>query len=854
MTLGADETTAWVDEAAWGSATETLPGCAEPAAIPTRIGRLQIQERLGAGGMGVVCAAHDEALERRVAVKLIRNTYASRRRAEEERRRLLREARAMARLSHPNVVEVYDAGTIDTHVYLSMELVVGQTLKQWLSAETRSWTEILAVFAQAGRGIAAAHGVGLVHRDFKPSNVLVARGGRVRVTDFGLARSARLGPTHVRTSSVPVGVEEWARDERTTLTGSDFAVGTPAYMPPEQHSRDSEPDVRADQFAFCAALYEALYGVRPFEGENAVALYIAKRDEDVVPPRVDAPRIPRRIHRAVMRGLSADPQRRWSSMAELLDNLRSVAPRRRRRLAFGLCGALVALASVGGIDHALASVEHAGPSGARARDASSSVERPVPVLLRDRMVEAEVLYDAANYPRAAVLAQEALAEARSEALPRWEARASLVLGGIRMAQGDVERARTRLTDALHIAEAQGDDRLAARAASQLGLLLGTWLGRPVDGLRWVRHAEVSLDRIAPDDLLRARVLYARGQVLRRTAEVDAAIDALEEALRLCSGVSELVPVFAISIQVALGNALAHRGEHDRAIGLLRRSLDDARARQGSRHPQVGQVAFDLSVALQHRGEWDEVESLRRQALEVLENSLGPEHPMVARALRGIGDAMLDTGRRGEGEPYYRRALEITQRGLGEQESDHPMVIQLTERLAQSLAHRGEVDEAVVLLHRAAAMARRIGAPSDEYRVRRVLLWMLEAAGRDDQLHLEADALADDLRQTPDPDRAGSRENRALWANTLWRRGRVIEAVPVYQALVEELEGEGPSAQLTGYRFDLARVRWEAGAEGEGLAQARRALSGSRGTEGQDDLQRSLERWLGQPQARERVVR
>src|SRR5437763_1115036 len=208
------------------------PGAAEGLDRGATVGRYVVLDRIGAGGMGVVYAAYDPELDRRVAIKLLRPDRFS---SEAGRLRLLREAQALARLTHPNVVAVYDAGTFGDRVFVAMELVEGETLRQWLGEGPRSWREVLDRFLPAGRGLAAAHAAGLVHRDFKPENVLLGRDGRVRVMDFGLARVEE----HAQESTaLPMMVraltEESVPRPLGPLTQEGRVLGTPNYMSPEQ--------------------------------------------------------------------------------------------------------------------------------------------------------------------------------------------------------------------------------------------------------------------------------------------------------------------------------------------------------------------------------------------------------------------------------------------------------------------------------------------------------------------------------------------------------------------------------------------------------------------------------------------
>jgi diguanylate cyclase (GGDEF)-like protein len=292
------------------------------------IGRFAVLHEIASGGMGVVYAARDDQLDRKVAIKLL---HARESRDRETYGRMMREARAMARLSHPNVVQVHDVGRLDSgDVFVAMEYVEGMNLRSWLKAGPRSWRDVLDTFRQAGQGLVAAHAAGIVHRDFKPDNVVVTTDRRVKVLDFGLARwhdprdhlAAVVEVDDAPTPSLETEErpsessddDEEVDDRDLTKTG--FVMGTPAYMSPEQH-KGFPADARSDQFSFCVALYEALYGRRPFPGRtfHKVAKAILEREPL---PRPEGSRVPKWLHRVVMRGLSRDPADRFPSMEALL--------------------------------------------------------------------------------------------------------------------------------------------------------------------------------------------------------------------------------------------------------------------------------------------------------------------------------------------------------------------------------------------------------------------------------------------------------------------------------------------------------------------------------------------------------
>jgi tetratricopeptide (TPR) repeat protein/predicted Ser/Thr protein kinase len=332
--------------------SDTLQDSAPAEAAPTLqpgavLGRYVVLSLLGQGGMSVVYLAYDPQLDRKVAIKLVRLEILG----TTGKQRLLREAQALARLSSPYVVPVYDVETIDDQLFVAMEYVEGQTLRQWLN-EPKPWKVTLRTLRDAGRGLAAAHAAGLVHRDFKPDNVLLGRDGRVRVLDFGLARTA---------ADLASDPDEVPKDRpvqndplHTPVTRFGQVIGTPGYMAPEQASQ-GKTDARADQFAFCVVLFEALWGRKPFDESHKAA----PTAETVVdrgdggpkhlraPQFVDPPRganVPGWLIKVVRRGLSFDPAERYATMDQLLAELAKDPARKRRAIAATVLG----VALVGG--------------------------------------------------------------------------------------------------------------------------------------------------------------------------------------------------------------------------------------------------------------------------------------------------------------------------------------------------------------------------------------------------------------------------------------------------------------------------------------------------------------------------
>lgn len=333
---------------------------------PTRLGRYEVLELIGSGASSHVYLARDPELDRRVAIKLLRQTG----NRDGWRERFVREGRALASLSHPNVLQVFEIGTHDNELFLAMEYVQGRDLRAWLAEESRGWEEVVAVMSAAALGLAAAHEHGLVHRDIKPANVLIDHEERVRVGDFGLVQPAGASDQAKPGSAAP-----------TTLTRTGAAVGSPAYMSPEQW-KGGTIDARSDQFGFCVTFFEALHGQRPFQASSEVALVQAVNRSEVQSTQ-DA--VPDWLDSVVRRGLSANPEERFADMPAFIDALE-----RRVRSAEHVATAEAALEALAGrsaqdseafaslaatASVALSSALDAWPDNKRAREA------------RDRLLE-----------------------------------------------------------------------------------------------------------------------------------------------------------------------------------------------------------------------------------------------------------------------------------------------------------------------------------------------------------------------------------------------------------------------------------------------------------------------------------
>ena len=307
---------------------------------PFRIGRYTVLRQLGRGGMGVVYAAYDDELERRVAIKVLTGGDATG--GSIGKARMQREAQALARLSHPNVVHVYEVGLADGRLFLAMEFVEGRDLREWLAQAPRTWRQIVDVCTQAGRGLAAAHAAGLIHRDFKPANIIVGDDGRVRVIDFGLARADLESNDPASTLTGRLLLSSSSLIENLTQAGT--LIGTPAYMAPEQLFR-KPAELRSDLYSFCVTLWEALYGARPYSARTVDELRLQVHHDPPAPPQR---RVPAAVHRVLVRGLALVPDDRPPDMTALLAGLtRAAEARRRIYLSLGAAAAIAAASGLG---------------------------------------------------------------------------------------------------------------------------------------------------------------------------------------------------------------------------------------------------------------------------------------------------------------------------------------------------------------------------------------------------------------------------------------------------------------------------------------------------------------------------
>jgi tetratricopeptide (TPR) repeat protein/predicted Ser/Thr protein kinase len=695
--------------------------------VDVRIGRYRVETRLGAGGMGEVYLATDEALDRRLAIKRVRGDLD--RPSDHDRLRV--EARALARLSHANVVQIYEVGEHEGQTFLAMEFIEGTTLTGWLDAQLRTWTEILAIFVAAGRGLAAAHSAGVVHRDFKPDNVLIGRDGRVCVADFGLA------------------IAQVAREGGALVQSREIA-GTIRYMSLEQ-LRGEPVDARADQFAYCTALCEALWEQAPFDRGNATRRALElEADRPTTPSRRG---VPRELWPIVRRGLHRDPNQRWPDFDSLLAALEALPRRRARRIWAAVLAplALVAGFALSRLDSphdACAAVadELAGVWDAAAKrelvaafvasdipHGSASAERVVAGLdawASEWTEQRSAQCRAADEPE--------LARARRACLEQQREQVEVMTATLRT--GD----RTAIDQAIEAVAALPDPSACAVAELLEGPPPpGAAVVDEVEALRLSLAEQRSLRLLGRRDVEPAVRLHERADTVdhlpvraealaeRGYAEVDGGdprvgIEHLEEAARLAIAADHPrllaqmwtdVALFELTVnpeprraadRLALAEAAWARitvddrtqarlrfararvelaaGRREQAIALYREAIDLHGERETTTLPGL---LSGLADALEP-SEPNEALALRERALAIAERVFGREHPETASHLHDLGSALDRLGDPERAAVHYERAIAIWMHVHGE---PHPDLARAYLLLANQALAAGELDRA-----------------------------------------------------------------------------------------------------------------------------------------------------------------
>ncbi len=764
------ETVAEVDEPLDPLATPQTSAPAASQDPPRDIGRFALLDELGRGGMGVVFAAFDPRLDRKVALKVVRPSS----HRDLDHVRLLREARAMAKLSHPNVVHVYDVGEYEGQVYIAMEMVEGQTLRDVLKSDVPV-TQALELLRQAGRGLAAAHQAGLVHRDFKPENVLVGADGRARVADFGLV--------HPVSGATP-REDQVIDDGGQGVTGTGALMGTPAYMAPEQFLRLTT-DARTDQFAFAICYYEGLCGRRPFAGESlaSLAVEVVEGTPRPLPAAADASA---QVRRAIERGLSRSPEERFPSMEALLEQLEP-APRRRMpvlavgTLAFGAMalGLLVRPGSTetppmvcDGAPDRVAEVW----SEERRERLQQGLERVEPTTsasintVADRTERYLERWSRAHLrlcrARARGLRSQAVVDRESACLERGIRALDAVLTRLESPRpGDLERAPIALsrladpaecgipgqlpdagdgplTDSELAANVEELDRALARLESSAPLntpeeqststaevLAGAraTAHEPLVARALLVHAEALLELGSREEARRARS-EALGLAMRsedRGALAWASLALFDMALNdgdRADRLSTWTEVSAAAVAGA-GSPPAMVLEHELLLARLSaatvdyagalRHIDAADQTRDLLDPDdprlIGLDLEEVRIATQ-AALHERAEAAFARALARSRRLYGDDHPSMGTLHRDRGIRLVLAGRFEEALADFERAAELIELRFG---VDHPRTVEMKLQIAIALDEQGRHEDALVYLQGAMAAQRRAGRADSE---------------------------------------------------------------------------------------------------------------------------------------------
>ncbi len=776
----------------------------------SRIGRYRILHSLGSGGMGTVYAASDPDLARNIAIKVLHDARGKASRSET----LLREAQAMARFSHPNVVTVHDVGTHEGRLFVAMDWVRGPTLRTWMKG--RSWDVVLRAFLQAGRGLAAVHSAGLVHRDFKPANVMLHPGGRVVVMDFGLARRA----DHADPQPAPAAPSEMTDDDAVSRLGS--VQGTPAYMAPEQHLA-FDVDARADQFSYCVSVFEGLYGKRPFRARTVTELIMRiSNNEFAELPRTQ---VPKRIHRALVRGLAELPGGRWPTMEALLDRLEPSSPRTWVAWSAGAA----AIATVG-----FAAVPPADPcetrgdavrdlwSEPRRRAVRESLESSAEPFARETSAKVDTTLDAyvtelanAHDHACQTTIDATLLDRRTACLRHRAGSLGATLDALSRPTGDgPARAITVLGQLPPVGACLDPEALAGESELPADEDLRAQIARARNAVSEARALEHAGDLDAAHTRAKAALVLARdcryhpveaealatwGSTQDARGEYASAVDSFEAAFHLARAshddrtalraAVELVYIVGYRLQqpeVADGwlrNAqslfghvqgdfartwearlinneatLAYSaGDYAGAAEGFERTAEIREALHGANDDNVAAAHSNLGLALTRLGKLDEALEHHARARSGWEASLGPSHPMVAIAVHNTAYVLETMQHYDDAATEYEKAIELRRRSQG---PSHPSVGLSLNNLGHVRTKQKRPLDALSLHQEALALWHEAYGP-DHRRVAEALSGIAEslrAQGRLEESHRFADRAISTLERvvgTEHPDYAES---------------------------------------------------------------------------------------------------
>lgn len=720
------------DDNAWyrlfGAGTETPDSPAEASALarlrssmfgrsqmPSRVGHMPVLERIGGGGMGVVFAAYDPRLERRVAVKILH------RKDPRAIQRALREARALARVTHPNVIQVHGVELIDDRLHLIMEYAPGGTLKGWIRKE-RTWRDIVEMFVEAAAGLNAVHEADLVHGDFKPDNVLLDAQGRPRVADFGLATLSEKSEPDPESED-----DQHSEESPKTISGG----GTPGYASPE-HACGQPFDARADQFSFCAALYGALYNVLPFFPADLVLRDLS----EMRPPADGAPRIPAQVHAAILRGLALDPSQRFPSITALRQALVHGMGARRRRGAWVLAGGVVA--GIVAAAFALAtSGRDCNAAPAAMRDRWDGARDDVHAAIVAATTGGDAVRAAANVQGAEAYvdswssawdqtcsphedALETDSALRRECLLRHrQAFNGLVDALMLVVPADVIfvnsalaelPAPARCIDAVlpvvpppapqHAAAAHQARARLARTRAELSLFRFNAALSMSDNV--LRQAEQ-----IGDPVLLADALFVRATAEEHLGHNENAKAAYGEAVGKALGVGYSPVIVSASTRLAYLRGYVEGATGEGRLWLGIGTAADAVAPDDSpQRAHLLRVGSNLSF---RDGDLDGATSQMNAAIEMHTRVRGPNHTEVAIALQNLATLETAAGRNEEAMEVLDRAWRIFEEGVG---LGHPVAISTFTEKGQLLRRMGRPDEAITLLRESIERTEQDSGPNN----------------------------------------------------------------------------------------------------------------------------------------------
>lgn len=722
---------------------------------PVTIGRYQVRECIGAGAMGRVFRAYDPDLGRDVAVKLLhrleRDTIA----------RLVREARAMAALSHPNVVTAYDIGTQGGDVFVAMELVEGRDLASWIKEADHGWREVVRLFIDAARGLAAAHDAGLVHRDFKPSNAFVGDDGRVRVLDFGLAR---LGTEAVLPSVDDSGEATISQEPlNEDITSAGAIVGTPLYLAPEVEA-GSQATAASDQYAFCLSLYQALYGKFPFSWKSREEL-VRKKWLGQVDPPPKGRAVPRRLLALCRRGMQSNPEMRWPSMHAAERALEQLVERDRRPV---VAAGFVAISAVSGSAWVLGDVE---PCEGAERDGSAVWSDEVREALGDRMEQSGTPHTDtvvtrldehfAEWQAARVESCRAPDTERDRACLQRQLRTSAAVLDVLLGSNRSELMQAPdLLRSLPDPSACSDPQTAGvlepppELADEAGRVsAATTRANALVHLGRVDEAHAVLDRELPPTMTfcpsQAEADMSRGLIAHSRSHFELAQETFERAYHLAvscgyhriafaSARMVLALVSEVPLDVELGEqwyrhaqasldrieppmgaqasllllrapVLVRLGRSAEALQAAERAVALLETREPDRHSFLGDAYSSLAFVHDALGDAQAERAATERALHHHEAAFGAVHPQIAVDLFNLAGIDLVAGNNEAAVGPLMRSVEVLRQTLG---PNHFYTLEAAERLAALHHDVGELEAGIATLREMVSAIEEHGGPMD----------------------------------------------------------------------------------------------------------------------------------------------